>query len=104
MQRYSISINTSLPPFYPYLCVSVDRHIALNQEWEKSIVIDIDILYFFVIEKTLLFWVVIEYPLFFTFFLQNRFSLLFILQYKQICDFDSFSSNFLSTSVKLYRQ
>jgi len=43
--------------------------------------------------------VVIEYAFFFTFFLRNRFSLLFILQYQQICDFDSFSSDFLSTSV-----
>jgi len=35
-------------------------------------------------------------------FLRNLFSLLFILQYKQICHFDSFSSNFLSNTVKLY--
>jgi len=45
-------------------------------------------------QRLYFFWVVIEY----------QFSLLFILQKKQICDFDSFSSNFLSTSVKLYRQ
>jgi len=68
--------------------------------------IDIDIFTFLSskILKTLLFWVVIEYALSLLFFLRNRFSLLFILQYKQICDFDSFSSNFLSTSVKLYSQ
>jgi len=30
------------------------------------------------------------YVLFFIFLVRNRFSLLFIVQYKQICDFDSF--------------
>jgi len=31
IQRYSNSINNSLSPFYRFICVSDDRHIALNQ-------------------------------------------------------------------------